>query len=78
MGILDSVNTTLAAPAENNALDASNSSLSSDDDAAARELVAAPLKPMTLKNGVQRIIQAEHDNVWRDKIKGYLMQGRVF
>jgi hypothetical protein len=73
--ILHSINSVCQGLGQNDDLDASCSSLSSNEDAAVDLVVKAPLDCNRLKNGVQKVIQTESDNIWREKISHYLMQG---
>ena len=37
--------------------------------------IREPLNPTRLKKGIQAAIGVESDNIWREKIESYLMQG---
>jgi hypothetical protein len=56
-------------------LDIFRDSLSSEEEAAAENLITAPLNKYRLKRVVQGRIQSQVDDYWKDKISGYVMQG---
>ena len=56
-------------------LDTTFSSVSSDEETASNNLIAAPLKKRHIRHAAQKHIQECEDAYWRDKISKLIMQG---